>query len=90
MGMGLFQNYQSFPNQSCVPLTCRVLFDSYPIGARLAVGENSSFWVGTFGGLQDGVAVLTSAQLFSNVGNPIDGIRAIVRIPCNQITFVST
>lgn len=87
MSLGFLQPFQT---QSCVPLTCRVLFDSYPIGARLAVGENSSFWVGTFGGLQDGVAVMTAAQLFSNVGTPIDGIRSIVRIPCNQITFVST
>ncbi|WP_407313763.1 hypothetical protein [Desulfosporosinus sp. SB140] len=65
------------------------LFDNYPIGARLAVGEDSSFWVGNFGGIQDGVALLTNARLFSNVGTPIDGIRSVVRIPIRNITFVS-
>lgn len=66
------------------------LFDQYPIGARLVVGMDSSFWIGNFGGIQDGVALLTVAQLFSNIGTPIDGIRPVVRIPLNQITFVST
>jgi hypothetical protein len=65
------------------------LFDTYPIGARLAVGTDSSFWVGNFGGLQDGVALLTNAELFSNVGTPIDGLRPVVRIPIRNITFVS-
>ncbi|WP_425806234.1 hypothetical protein ACHOLT_05155 [Desulfitobacterium sp. Sab5] len=65
------------------------LFDSFPIGTRLAVGENSSFWVGNFGGIQDGVALLTNALLFSNIGTPIDGIRPVVRIPIRAITFVS-
>lgn len=65
------------------------LFDTYPIGATLRVGMDSSFWIGNFGGLQDGVALLTNAQLFSNVGNPIDGLRPVVRIPIRQITFVS-
>lgn len=65
------------------------LFDTYPIGTRLAVGEDSGFWVGNFGGLQDGVALLTNALLFSNLGTPIDGIRPVVRIPIRAITFVS-
>ncbi|WP_206809644.1 hypothetical protein [Paradesulfitobacterium ferrireducens] len=65
------------------------LFDTYPIGARLAIGTDSSFWVGSFGGIQNGVALLTNAQLFANVGHPIDGIRPVVRIPIRQITFVS-
>ncbi|GAB6171000.1 hypothetical protein JCM15765_04780 [Paradesulfitobacterium aromaticivorans] len=65
------------------------LFDTYPIGARLGIGTDSSFWVGSFGGIQDGVALLTNAQLFANNGNPIDGIRPVVRIPIRQITFVS-
>ncbi|MDQ7095912.1 hypothetical protein REC12_20160 [Desulfosporosinus sp. PR] len=65
------------------------LFDTYPIGARLAIGIDSSFWVGNFGGLQDGVALLTNARLFSNVGTPIDGCRPVVRIPIRNITFVS-
>ncbi|MDA8227245.1 MAG: hypothetical protein M0T74_05975 [Desulfitobacterium hafniense] len=68
---------------------CGGVFDAFPIGTALAVGTDSSFWSGSFGGIQDGVALLTNAQLFSNVGSPIDGIRPIVRIPCNQITFVS-
>ncbi|SPF51631.1 conserved hypothetical protein [Candidatus Desulfosporosinus infrequens] len=65
------------------------LFDTYPIGTRLAVGEDSSFWVGNFGGIQDGVALLTNAQLHSNIGCPIDGCRPVVRIPIRSITFVS-
>lgn len=65
------------------------LFDRYPIGKRLGIGTDSSFWVGRFGGLQDGVAILTRAQLFANMGKPVDGERALVRIPICQITFVS-
>lgn len=65
------------------------LFDSYPRGKRLGIGTDSSFWVGRFEGLQDGVAILTKAQLFANMGKPVDGERALVRIPICQITFVS-
>lgn len=65
------------------------LFDTYPIGTRLAIGVDASFWVGNFGGIQDGVALLTNAQLFANVGKPIDGIRPVVRIPIRNINFVS-
>lgn len=76
------------PNWRCVPYVIG-LFDTYPIGAQLRVGMDSGFWVGSFGGLQDGVALLTNAQLFSNVGNPIDCLRPVVRIPLRNITFVS-
>ena len=65
------------------------LFDLYPIGTPLTIGTDASFWSGSFGGIQDGVALLTNAQLFANVGKPIDGIRPVVRIPLAQITFVS-
>ena len=65
------------------------LFDTYPIGAALRIGMDSGFWVGNFGGLQDGNAILTNALLHSNVGTPIDGIRPVVRIPLRAITFVS-
>ncbi|MDR3587239.1 MAG: hypothetical protein P4L59_18285 [Desulfosporosinus sp.] len=65
------------------------LFNSHPLGTRLGVGTDSSFWVGNFGGIRDCVAILTNAQLFANMGKPIDGIRPLVRIPINQITFVS-
>ncbi len=65
------------------------LFDTYPIGTRLAVGMDSGFWLGNFGGLQDGVALLTNALLHSNIGTPIDGIRPVVRIPLRSVTFVS-
>lgn len=82
-GYGLYQ--PCYAPSACPP----ALFDQYPIGANLAVGMDAGFWFGAFGGLQGSVAVLTQAQLFSNVGTPIDGIRAVVRIPCNQITFVS-
>lgn len=78
---------------SSLGVPCRpfkfALFDSFPIGASLVVGMDSGFWVGNFGGLQDGVALLTNAQLFSNVGTPIDGLRPVVRIPIRGITFVS-
>ena len=65
------------------------LFDHYPIGTPLWIGTDSVSWAGSFGGLQDGVGLLTNAQLFSNVGTPIDGVRPVVRIPIRQITFVS-
>jgi len=65
------------------------LFDNYPIGTRLGVGTDSSFWVGRFGGIRDGVAILTKAQLFANIGKPVDGIRPVVHIPICKITFVS-
>lgn len=72
-----------------VPCIRVALFDSYPIGTRLVVGMDSGYWVGDFGGLQDGVALLTNAQLYSNIGTPIDGLRPVVRIPIRNITFVS-
>lgn len=75
-------------NFRCVPFVVG-LFDTFPIGAQLRIGMDSGFWIGNFGGLQDGVALLTNAQLFSNVGTPIDGLRPIVRIPIRNITFVS-
>lgn len=65
------------------------LFDNYPIGAALPVGMDAGFWIGNLGGIQDGVATLTNAQLHSNIGSPIDGFRPIVRIPLRNITFVS-
>ncbi|NLI93860.1 MAG: hypothetical protein GX434_17195 [Peptococcaceae bacterium] len=65
------------------------LFNSYQIGARLGIGVDSSFWVGNFGGIQDGVAILTDAQLFANMGKPIDEKRPLVRIPIRLITFVA-
>ena len=72
----------------CIPRII-ALFDTYPIGATLRIGMDSSFWVGSFGGIQDGVALLTNAQLFANIGTPIDGHRPVVRIPIRAITFVS-
>lgn len=77
-----------FPNFQPRPFTLG-LFDTYPIGSNLRIGKDSSFWVGRFGGLQDGVALLTNAKLFSNVGTPIDCVRPVVRIPIRAITFVS-
>lgn len=65
------------------------LFDTYPIGTRLGIGMDAGFWVGNFGGVQDGVALLTNAQLFANIGKPINCPRPLVRIPITQITFVS-
>lgn len=65
------------------------LFQYFSLGKRLGIGTNASLWVGSFAGIQDGVAILTNAQLFANMGKPIDKIRPLVRIPINQITFVS-
>ncbi|KLU63131.1 hypothetical protein CEB3_c04810 [Peptococcaceae bacterium CEB3] len=65
------------------------LFDLYPIGTPLIVGMDAGYWTGAFGGIQDGVALLTNALLHSNIGGAIDGIRPVVRIPLRQITFVS-
>lgn len=65
------------------------LFDNYPIGTRLGIGTDSSFWVGSFRGILNGVALLTNAQLFANMGKPVDGNRPVVRIPISQITFVA-
>ncbi|MGI6120671.1 MAG: hypothetical protein ACOYIB_08975 [Desulfosporosinus sp.] len=73
----------------CSDNTIVGLFKSHPIGRRLGIGTDSSFWIGKFGGLRDGVAILTDAQLFANMGKPIDGKRPLVRIPIGQITFVS-
>ena len=66
-----------------------VLFDTLPIGARVLVGTDSSEWVGNYGGVIDGVLFLTNARLFSNVGNPIDGIQSVVRIPIINLQYVS-
>lgn len=65
------------------------LFDTYPIGTALRIGMDAGFWTGNFGGIQDGVALLTNALLHSNIGTPIDGLRPVVRIPIRSITFVS-
>lgn len=65
------------------------LFDTYPIGAPLQIGMDAGFWRGAFGGIQDGVALLTNAVLFSNIGTPIPPTRPVVRIPIRAITFVS-
>lgn len=79
----------AFPPYRPFPCLVIALFDTYPIGAPLIIGTDSSFWTGAFGGIQDGVALLTNALLHSNVGGPIDGIRPVVRIPISSITFVS-
>ena len=82
-----FQSPSKVPSNPAPP---RVnLSGSYSIGTRLGIGTDSSFWVGSFGGIQNGVALLTNAQLFANVGKPIDGIHPVIRIPIKQITFVS-
>ena len=65
------------------------LFGDYPLGTRLGVGTGSSFWVGSFGGVRNGVAILTKAQLFANIGKPVDDSRSVVQIPICQITFVA-
>ena len=60
-----------------------------PIGTRLEIGVDASFWVGHFAGIQNGVALLRNAQLFANMGKPVDGMRPVVRIPIRMITFVA-
>lgn len=60
-----------------------------PIGTRLEIGVDASFWVGSFAGVLNGVAFLRNAQLFANMGKPVDGNRPVVRIPIRMITFVA-
>lgn len=78
------------PNKTkcCCPSICG-LFDNYPIGTRLRIGTDAASWTGRFGGIQDCVALLTDAKLFSNIGNRVNCTRPVVRIPINQITFVA-
>ena len=66
-----------------------MLFCPFPIGTRLVIGVDASFWVGRFAGIQNGVAILRNAQLSGNAGKPIDGTRPVVRIPIGMITFVA-
>ncbi len=66
-----------------------MLFCPSPIGTRLVIGVDASFWIGRFAGIQNGVAILRNAQLFANMGKPVDGIRPLVRIPVRMITFVA-
>ena len=72
----------------CVPPII-ALFDTYPIGATLRIGMDAGYWRGRFGGIQDGVGLLTNAQLFSNIGTRVGRRRSVVRIPLRGITFVS-
>lgn len=65
------------------------LFDTYPIGAPLRIGMDAGYWAGAFGGIQDGVALLTNALLFSNINTPNLPPAPVVRIPIRSITFVS-
>ena len=65
------------------------MFDTLPIGAKILVGADSSEWVGNYGGVVDGVLFLTNARLFSNIGNQLDGVQSVVRIPINKIQYVS-
>jgi hypothetical protein len=73
----------------CRPPLARILFDTLPIGARVVLGTDSSQWVGSFGGVIDGVVFLTNARLFSNIGTPVDGVLSVVRIPIINVNFVS-
>lgn len=66
-----------------------MLFCPFPIGTCLVVGVDASFWIGSFAGVQNGVAILRNAQLFANPGKPVDGIRPVIRIPICKITFVA-
>jgi len=66
-----------------------MLFCPYPLGTRLVVGVDASFWIGHFAGIQNGVAILRNAQLFANPGKPVDGIRPVVRIPIYKVNFVA-
>lgn len=67
------------------------LFDTYPIGTILRIGiEGGGWWHGAFGGIQDGVALLTAAHLHNNNGViVIIGPIPTVRIPIRELTFVS-
>jgi len=67
------------------------LFDTYPIGTRLRLGiDSGGWWHGAFGGIQDGVALLTAAHLHNNNAViVIFGPIPTVRIPIRELTFVS-
>jgi len=55
----------------------------------MQIGVDSSFWIGKFAGIQHGFLILTEAELFANVGKPIEGLRSVVVIPTRFITFVA-
>jgi len=79
-----------------VPLTIPAVFDAYPIGTVLRIGTDSGWWHGPFGGIQDGVAIMTNAHFHNNTGAIVIGTALglpgsipVVRIPIRDITFVS-
>ncbi|NLI93851.1 MAG: hypothetical protein GX434_17150 [Peptococcaceae bacterium] len=64
------------------------LFDDFPIDRITSVGVSNGFWSGAFGGVSNGAALLTTAQLFDNTGTAVGVAQLEVRIPFNLITFV--
>jgi|GEM_PF-1550223 len=72
------QNFQPFG----------ILFTNLNLGTPIQVGVDTSFWIGQFAAIRNGVLVLTDAQLHANMGKPIGGIRQNVRIPISAIRFV--
>lgn len=66
-----------------------MLLCHFQIGTPLVIGVDASYWVGSLAGIQNGVVILSNAQLYANMGKPIDGMRQTVRIPLRMITFVA-
>lgn len=70
------------------PVTVQGLFDLFPIGRNTTVGVDNGFWTGAYGGIQDGVALLTNAQFYNSSGTPVGPAQPVVRIPLAQIQYV--
>lgn len=73
--------------QYCMPFNA--LFFNIELGTRVQVGVDSSYWIGNYSGIRDGLLLLTNARLYSNSGRPICGLRQSVRIPMRQVNFVA-
>jgi len=70
------------------PTTITGLFDSFPIGRSTSIGVSNGFWTGGYGATQEGVALLTNAQLYDNAGGTVGAVQLVVRIPLDSITYV--
>jgi len=64
------------------------LFDNFPIGRITSVAVSNGFWTGAYGGVSNGAALLTNAQLFDNTGTAVGAVQLEVRIAFSLITYV--
>jgi len=77
----------ALPNGT-TPVATNDLFDQFPIGRSTSVGVSNGFWTGGYGGLQEGIALLTNAQLYDNAGVAVGAVQLVVRIQITGITYV--